>query len=378
MTRRRGNNEGCIYQRKDGLWCAQVSLEGRRLTKYGKTQKGCRDWVKQTLKKIDGGLTFEGTQITLERFVETWLDGKELARRPLTVEQYRQICRQHILPSMGKLRLQEIQPGNIKKLYLAKKIEGRGPRTVQLIHTILHNVLQQAVREGILGRNPTEAVERPKVEKTEMQILTEEQARRFIIATMRNRYGMLFFLALITGMRQGELLGLKWADLDWDKGLLNVQRQLQRSRGRGPQLVPPKTQAGRRQIKLGQASLERLGKHKEEQAEMRTAQGARWEENELIFPNSLGKPMSSANLFEDFKQFLRDNTLPDIRFHDLRHTSISFLLDMGTPVNTVQQRSGHSKASITTDTYGHSMAHSQDEAAERIEELISPIAVDLQ
>ena len=378
MARRRGNNEGSMYQRKDGLWCAQVSLEGRRLTKYEKMQKDCRAWIKETLKKIDGGLTFEGTQVTLERFVETWMDGKELARRSATVEQYRQICRQHILPTMGRMRLQEIQPANIKHLYMTKKEEGRGPRTVQLIHTILHNILQQAVREGILGRNPVEAVERPKVEKTEMKILTEEQARRFIISTMRNRYGMLFYLALMTGMRQGELLGLKWADLDWDKGLLNVQRQLQRARGHSPQLVAPKTQAGRRQIKLGPGTLERLGKHKIEQAEMRSARGARWEENDLIFPNTLGKPESSANMFEDFKKFLRDNELPDIRFHDLRHTSISFLLDMGTPVNTVQQRSGHSKASITTDTYGHSMAHSQDEAAERIEELISPIAVKLQ
>jgi integrase len=378
MARRRGNNEGGIYHRKDGLWCAQVSLQGRRLTKYAKTQKDCREWIKETLKKIDGGLTFEGTQVTLERFVVGWLDGKELARRAVTVEQYRQICRQHILPTMGKMRLQEIQPANIKQLYLAKKEEGRGARTVQLIHTVLHNVLQQAVREGILGRNPTDAVERPKVEKTEMQILTEEQARRFVIATMRNRYGMLFYLALMTGMRQGELLGLKWTDLDWDKGLLNVQRQLQRSKGHSPQLVPPKTKAGRRQVKLGQGTLERLSRHKEDQAEMKAARGARWEENGLIFPNTLGRPESSENMFEDFKKFLRDNGMPNIRFHDLRHTSISFLLDMGTPVNTVQQRSGHSKASITTDTYGHSMAHSQDEAAERIEELISPIAVKLQ
>jgi integrase len=378
MARRRGNNEGGIYHRKDGLWCAQVSLQGRRLTRYAKTQKECREWVKDTLKKIDGGLTFAGTRVTLERFVESWLDGKELARRPKTVEQYRQICRQHILPSIGTMRLQEIQPANIKKLYLDKKEEGRGARTIQLVHTVLHNVLQQAVREGILGRNPVEAVERPKVERTEMQILTEGQARRFVIATKGNRHGMLFYLALMTGMRQGELLGLKWSDLDWDKGLLNVQRQLQRSKGHSPQLVPPKTKAGRRQVKLGQGTLERLANHKEELAMMRSARGERWEENDLIFPNTLGKPMSSENMFEDFKQFLRDNELPDIRFHDLRHTSISFLLDMGTPVNTVQQRSGHSKASITTDTYGHSMAHSQDEAAERIEELISPIAVKLQ
>jgi len=334
--------------------------------------------MKETLRRIDQGMTFEGTQVTLTRFVKTWLAGKEISQRPKTFVQYRQICEQHILPRMGTLRMQEIQPAHIKQLYLAKREEGRGARTVQMIHTILHNIFKQAMKEGILGRNPVEAVNRPMVEKTEMQILTEEQARRMVIATHGIRYGALFYLALITGMREGELLGLKWSDLDWERGIISIQRQLQRIRGKGIVFSQPKTKAGRRQIKLGQATIERLVNHREEQSLIRDAQRERWEENDLIFPNTLGKPMACENMTAEFNRFLKVNDLPDIRFHDLRHTSISFLLDMGTPVNTVQQRAGHSKASITTDTYGHSMAHSQDEAAERIEELINPIAVKLQ
>jgi len=379
MANKRANNEGTLYYRQDrNRWCAQVSLDGRRLTKYSKTQKGSRDWIKETLTKIGNGLTFAGTQVTLEQFAGTWLDGKELSRRPQTVTQYRQIVGQHILPLMGKMRLQEIQPSHIKQLYLTKREEGRGPRTVQLIHTVLHCVLKQAVREGILGRNPVDAVERPRVEQTEFQILTEKQARQLVIASMSSRYGTLIYLALMTGMREGELLGLKWSDLDWEKGLLLVQRQLQRTKGGGHVLVPPKTKAGRRQIKLGKGTLDRLAAHREQQELQRAATGDRWEENDLIFPNTLGKPMSCENMFVEFKRLLRVNDLPDIRFHDLRHTSISFLLDMGTPINTVQQRAGHSKASVTTDVYGHAMAHSQDEAAERIEELVTPVAVKLQ
>ncbi len=163
MARRRSNNEGCIYRRKDGLWCAQVSLAGKRLTKYGKTQKECRTWIKETLGKIENGLTYAGTQVTLEQFIELWLEGKELSRRPHTVLQYRQIVRQHILPQLGKMRVQDIQPAHVKQLYFRKRGEGRGARTVQMIHMVLSCVLKQAVREGLLGRNPVDAVDRPRV-----------------------------------------------------------------------------------------------------------------------------------------------------------------------------------------------------------------------
>jgi integrase len=378
MARRRANNEGSIFYRTSRRdWVAQVSLNGKRLTKYAKTQRECRDWVKEMLTKIGNGLTFSGTQITLEKFVARWLNGKQLSRRPRTVLQYQQLSELHILPMIGKMRLTDIQPAHLTKLYLSKKQEGRGARTVQLIHVVMHAVLQQAVKEGILGRNPADSVERPKVEETERHILTEEQAQRLVIASQGSRYGTLFYLALMTGMREGELLGLKWSDLDWTKGILEVQRQLQRSSGHGYALVPPKTKAGRRQIKIGLETLERLSAHRCRQELEKDVMDKRWVENDLVFPNTLGKPMSGKNMFVEFKNILKQNGLPNIRFHDLRHTSISFLLDSGTPVNTVQRRAGHSKASMTTDIYGHSMGHSEDEAAARIEEMITPVAVKL-
>lgn len=216
------------------------------------------------------------------------------------------------------------------------------------------------------------------MEVAERKILTEEQAQHLIIATTGTRYGTLIYMALMTGMREGELLGLKWSDVDWTKGQLHVQRQLQVMKVDGSVMVPPKTKAGRRQIKLGPGTLDRLAKHREEQDAQRVTNRARWEENDLIFPNTIGKPMSSRNMYEDYKHLLSENGLPAINFHALRHTSLSFLLDMGTPVNTVQQRAGHSKASVTTDTYGHSLGHSEVEAAKRIEELLTPIAVKLQ
>jgi integrase len=378
MAHRRANHEGSIFYRESRReWVAQVSLNGRRLTKYAKTQRECRDWVRSMLIKIDNGLTYQGTQLTVASFIETWMDGKQLSRRPQTVVLYRRIVDLHVLPVLGKLRLQEIQPAHLKALYLAKKEEGRGARTIQMIHIVMHDLLNRAVKEGILGRNPADAVERPKAERAERQILTEAQARQLVTVTTGTRYGTLIYMALMTGMREGELLGLKWSDVDWDRGQVHVQRQLQRENLDGKVLVPTKTKAGCRQIKLGQATLDRLVQHRTEQVSLKAAKSDRWEENDLIFPNTIGKPENWRNMYKEYKRILHKNNLPDISFHDLRHTSLSFLLDLGTPVNAVQHRAGHSKASITTDTYGHSMTHSETEAAERIEELISPSAVKL-
>lgn len=378
MARRRANHEGTIFYREGrSQWVAEISLNGRRITKYARTQRECRDWIQEMRIKIGNGLTYSGVRITLEQFARIWLAGKELSKRPATMVQYHQVVNQHILPRLGHLRIQEITPAHLKQLYLEKKEEGRGQRTVQMIHAVLMSILKQAVKEGILGRNPADAVDRPKVQETERRILTEEQARQLVIAAEGTRLSMLIYLALMTSMREGELLGLKWSDVDWTKAQLHVQRQVQRVRGKGLVFSPTKTKAGQRKIKLGQGTLERLAAHRSRQELIKATMGDRWEENELIFPSTVGTPLSCENMLREYKRLLAEIGLPNIRFHDLRHTSISFLLDIGTPVNTVQKRAGHSKASVTTDTYGHSLSRAEQEAAERIEELITPVAVKL-
>ena len=373
MAGKRGNNEGCIYRRKDGRWCAQVSLNGKRITKYAKTQHECRDWVKQTLDKIEHGLTFEGAQLSLERYMQSWLSGKELSRRSSTVRNYRRYTDLYILPALGKLRLQAIVPAHIRQLYLRLQVEGKGARTIQLVHVTLRCAFAQAVKEGLIGYNPLEAVERPKVETKQFQIFTEEQARKFMMTAKGHPYEALFYLALTTGMRKGEILGLKWSDVDWEKSMLRVERQLQPVSFNGGALAPTKTKSGRRQIKLGKGLLAMLELHRQRQETQKLLAGDRWKENGMIFTTSIGTYIDQTKVSREFKRILREADLPDIRFHDLRHTSLSFLLDRGTPVNTVQNRAGHSKASITTDIYGHSMAHSQDEAAEDIEEIVKPL-----
>jgi len=375
MAKKRGNNEGTVYKRKDGRWCAQVSLSGKRITRYAKTQRECHDWVREITNKIEHGMSFDATQLTLERYMESWLTGKDLSIRQNTARNYRRYAEQDILPVIGKMRLQNILPAHIRQLYLRMQAEGKGSRTIQLVHATLHCALKQAVKERLIGYNPMDAVERPKVETKEFHIFTESQARTFLEAASGHPYEVLFYLALTTGLRKGELLGLMWEDMDWEKGTLRIERQLQQAYNSSAVLVPTKTRSGRRQIKLGRIGLTMLEAHRQRQEAQKTLAGNTWKENGMIFTTGIGTYASQSKVSKEFKRILQKNGLPDIRFHDLRHTSLSLLLDMGTPVNTVQHRAGHSKASVTTDIYGHVMAHSQDAAAENIEQIVKPLTI---
>jgi integrase len=165
--------------------------------------------------------------------------------------------------------------------------------------------------------------------------------------------------------------------VNWEKAILRVERQLQPVSFDGGALVPTKTKSGRRQIKLGKGAMAMLEAHHQRQENQKLLAGDRWKKHGMIFTTSIGTYIDQTKVSREFKHILRKANLPDIRFHDLRHTSISILLDIGTPVNTVQSRAGHSKASVTTDIYGHAMAHSQDAAAENIEEIVTPLTNDL-
>jgi integrase len=178
-------------------------------------------------------------------------------------------------------------------------------------------------------------------------------------------------------MRQAELFGLKWADLKWNSGTLYVLRQVQRVNGEAWQFVEPKTRSGRRTVKLGEETLHRLRLHLEQQEQLKKIAGNRWQENDLIFPTSVGSPGDPSSLRKDFIRILMNAGLPLLRFHDLRHTAASIMLNHGVPVIVVSRRLGHAKASTTLDIYGHLLHEMQDEAARLMDELVTPQAVDL-
>jgi integrase len=382
MGKRRGNNEGSMYQRPNGRWCAQISIAGKRLTKYAATQRECREWLKETLTQVDDGLTMAGARVTLSTYFTRWLETASLSLRPNTAGQYAHITRKYILPTLGQIKLKDLRPDHIQQLHTDLLAAGTGVRTVQLVHAVLHRALGQALKLRLLQRNPTDAVDKPKAKHAEMKTLNLEQARTLLAAAQGERLEVLYYLAIHTGLRQGELLGLRWSDLDWQTGALQVQRQLQRVAGAGRSFVEPKTAAGRRQVILGPAAVAKVREHRKRQAEGRLFVGGRWQEQGLIFTTMIGTPLEPQALDRGFKKLLTKAGLPDMRFHDLRHTAATLMLQQGVHPKVVQERLGHSKISMTLDTYSHVLPGMQQDAAERLDAALSEhrssIAAELQ
>lgn len=226
-------------------------------------------------------------------------------------------------------------------------------------------------------RNPDDATTSPKPLPQEMQFLDENQAQQFLVtAKMKNdRFYVLYYLAIATGMRQGELLGLKWIDLGWEQGFLQVQRQFTKKKGGGFELTSPKTKAGIRRIDVGKATLNILRAHRQEQFNLMVAVGEDWNGQDLIFSTQIGTPLDRDNLRKHFKRLLKDAGLPEIRFHDLRHTAASLMLNNGVPVIVVSRRLGHAKPSVTLDVYGHLIPSKQKEAASLMDQLLTPVQI---
>ena len=375
MPKKRGHGEGSVYKRKDGFWTAQVTVQGKQIYKYFKTQRDALDWVHETRTQIKSGVSVRAASITLQGYLDEWLVAHKSAVRPKTIYQYSQIVRQHIVPVLGKIKLKDLNPNHIQSLYNFKIESGVSKRSVVLIHSILHKALNQAMKWELIGRNPAQAVTRPKVARKEMKTLTDSQARTFLSAAKESRYEMLYWLAISTGMRQGELLGLKWSDLDWTSGSLQVQRQLQRTESEGLVFSEPKSLASNRSVLISIGMLEKLRNHLDYQLQEKRLLGEKWKEYDLMFPSTIGTPADHRNLYSDFKKTLKRAELPDMRFHDLRHTAATLMLEQGVHPKVVQERLGHADITLTLNTYSHVMPSMQESAAQKMDELLNPIEI---
>jgi integrase len=275
MMGKRGNGEGSITRRKNGGWMAQYvvyTAEGRkRKTLYGKTRAEVATKLTKALSDPEGGLLFDAGSLTIGEYLDRWLtDSVKDTVRPTTYQGYERIFRLHIKPTLGRVRLKDLTVVHVRGLYKERLKAGLAPRMVQLVHVTLHKALKQALMDGLIPRNVTEAVKAPRPEKTEIRPLSPEQARMLLEAVTGDRLEALYVLAITTGMRQGELLGLKWEDVDLEAGKLQVRRTLSTRVGRGFSFSPPKTAKGRRSIKLPEVAKCSLRRHRNSQLEERT------------------------------------------------------------------------------------------------------------
>ncbi len=371
---KRGNGEGSISRRKGGGWMAQYVVytsDGRkRRTVYGKTRAEVARKLAKAISNRADGLTFDAKNLTLGKYLDSWLkDSVQDTVRLTTYQGYERIVRLHIKPTLETVKLDRLTPLHVRGLYRERLESGLAPRMVQLIHTTLHKALKQAVADDLIPRNVTEAVKAPRPVSKEMQPLNPGQARALLGAARGERLEALYVLALTTGMRQGELLGLKWEDVDVEAGTLHVRRTLSTAMGEGFSFNPPKTAKSRRSIKVTQLALLALRRHRAAQLQERMKVAGLWKDHDLVFTTGIGTPVSRADLItRSFKPLLRQADLPDVRFHDLRHTCATLLLGKGVHVKLVQELLGHSTIAVTLDTYSHVLPGMGDGLAAAMDE----------
>jgi integrase len=371
---RRANGEGTVYQRKDGRWVATISLEnGKRKSIYCKTQKEAVKAAREANQQKDQGMLLAGEDQTLSDFLTVWL--RDIVKnnvRERTYGRYREVVTLHLVPTLGKTKLQKLTPQQLQLLYNQKLEEGYAPQTVKHIHRVLHKALGDALKWQLVVRNVCDAVRAPRVPRKEMQVLSGEQAQQFLEAAKGDPLEALYVLALTTGMRQGELLALKWEDVDLAIGRLQVKRTIARLVGKGFTVSEPKTAKSRRRIHLTRTAIEALKQHRIRQREARLAAGPDWNNQGWIFCSEVGGPVEPGNMIRrSFRPILVKAELPIIRFHDLRHSAASLLLILGVHVKVVQELLGHSQISLTLDTYSHVLPSLQEEAVNRLDELLS-------
>lgn len=377
MAKKRGKNEGTIYLRSDGKYRAQISLDGHRMSHTAATHKECLDWIRDTSSQIDNGLTYDGAITTLADYLAGWLTIKSTEIEPATERQYRQISRDYILPQLGSKVLLQLRSSHIQALFIKHLNNGVSPRVVGLVHDVLRAALNDAIDLGLLTKNPTASAKKPKHQPREKRILDENQIQNLLLAAeaVQPEFLALYQLALTTGMRLGELLGTSWDDLDWDKGTLTIHRQLQRVSGVGLVLKPPKTAAGQRSLTLGSSTLEILQEHRKAHSQRQLCRDPDWGDSNLMFTQNSGAAWGPRQVQRAFKDLLAAAGIPNMRFHDLRHTAATHMIANGVDHLTVSRRLGHARASTTLDTYSHLVPWTQKKAAEVMDEITTPVAL---
>lgn len=368
MAGKRGNGEGSISQRADGRWMGRATINGKRHGVYAKTRKEAADKLRALMADADKGVLPPAERLTLGQHVERWLtDVVKHSVRPRTFESYSELMRLYVLPALGGHKLSALQPGHVQKLYGDLLDRGLSASTVRRVHAGLHRSLEQAVNWNLVPRNVAHIAQPPRAKRNEIAALTPEQTRELLGAAKGTRWEALIVLAVSTGLRQGELLGLKWVDVDFNTGALHVRRQL----GRDGQLSEPKTAKGRRKVGLPASAVAALKDQKRRQAETRLLMGPQWEHNDLVFATHAGRPLGCRNVVREFHLLLEKAGLPSVPFHALRHTAASLLLSQGVHPKVVQERLGHSNIAMTLDIYSHLIPSLDRDAADKLEVLFA-------
>jgi integrase len=375
------DRSGMVFEREKGVWYARVTFtdkDGKRryIKRRAESKTHGKELVRQLLRDLDdsGDVVVDGHTVSLNKYFDRWL---EAAAKPRLSERtfcdYEDLLRRYVRPAMGNKKLSELRPLDIQGFYSSLQDRGLSARTVRYTHAVLSSALKQAVKWGLILRNPASLIELPKQTRKEMQALSPDAAARFLDAATKDRWGIIFMVALVTGMRPEEYLALQWKDIDLKNEVATVQRTLcWRRKGGGWYFGEPKTARSRRTIPLPTSMNRLLADHKRHQAEERLRAGQRYENYDLVFATSDGGPLLPQNLFRrHFKPILKRAGLPEsIRMYDLRHSCAILLLATNENPKVVSERLGHASITLTLDTYSHVLPSMQKAATDKLEKML--------
>lgn len=382
MATKKANGSGTIRKRADGRWEGKYTLgydpkTGKLIRKsvYGKTQKEVRLALSKIVSEMDSGTYAEPSKMKVSQWLDEWLASYTMNIKPATRSAYEEHIRVHIKPSLGDIPLKQLSTRDIQQLYtnLLKERE-LSPKTVRNIHGVLHRTLEQAKLLGCIRVNPTDAAVTPRVEKKQVETLDAEDIGKFLAAIRGTKYEYPLFVAVFTGLRQGELLGLTWDCVDFENGLLLINKQHNRVKGDTEFRFASLKNDKARVLTAADEVMEVLKLQKERQTAWAAALGDGWSNpDHLVFTTEFGRYINNKILYQNFKRIMRKLGKPDLRFHDLRHTYAVNSLRAGDDIKTVQENLGHATASFTLATYAHATPGMKRESAKRMTEFIRSV-----
>ncbi len=378
---------GHIYKRSIDSWTVvydtgrdPVTGRRRQVSKAVRgTKKDAERELRRTLNQIDSGMYVAQSRFTVSEFLEAWLT--EYVEPNLSAKtriRYESIVQQHLIPAFGHIRLRSLRPRHVSPQYArwadsGRKNEEQGglsPRTIVNHHRVLKGALGYAVQQQVLAANPADSVKPPRVAPPNIKVLDRPQLGHLLEIAKSTSIGPIVHLAGHTGMRQGEVLAVRWSDVNLDNGTLRVERALEYIPGEGIRFKTPKTARSRRTVTLSNSLVRALRRARAAQAQRRLSMGEGYGDQDLVFATQTGRPLSPRNVLREFGKLVDRAGIPKIRFHDLRHTYATILLNEGVPISVVSERLGHSTPTTTLNVYAHVLPNVQQALADKLDAIL--------
>lgn len=377
---------GSIRQQSNGTWELRLYLgrdaNGRKLYKshtFRGTKRQAQNEVSRLVTALSSGAYVEPARMTVGVYFERWLaDYARMNVAAKTYERYAEIVRLHLVPALGHHALAKLQPLHIQAYYAEAlqrgRTDGEGGLSAQTVlhhHRVLREALRHAVRWQLLARNPADATEPPRATRREAAVLDDTDVERLLRAADGTPLELPVLLALTTGVRRGELLALRWQDVNWKAATIAVRRSLEQTRAGGLTFKEPKTRRGRRVVTLPPLTVEALRRYRAEQAKARLAVGRAYQDADLIIARADGRPYDPAKFSNAVAALMRRAGVCDVSLHSLRHTCATMLLSANVHPKIVSERLGHATIGITLDTYSHVLPNMQEEAAQKLNDALT-------